>query len=246
MIACDCAVCTSNDPRNKRMRSSITVEAEQTVILVDTTPDFRSQALAHNVRQVDAVLLTHTHADHIFGFDDIRRFNTLKKGPIPVYGSAPVIERMETIFDYVVPDKLTPGFFVPLIHFTPFVSVFQIGPFSITPVEVAHGHLPTHGFIFETGNARIGYFPDCKSMTPETIAQLQNLDVMILDALRHRDHPTHLNLEESQNFLERINAKQSWMIHMCHDLDHEETESGLPDTIRLAYDGLVLEAGNRE
>jgi phosphoribosyl 1,2-cyclic phosphate phosphodiesterase len=223
------------------MRTSITIEAEGMVLLIDTTPDFRSQALAHNIRQVDAVLLTHTHADHIFGFDDIRRFNTIKKGPIPVYGSDPVISRMREIFDYVVPDRIEPGFFVPLIQFESFTSSFDVGPFRITPLEVDHGRLPTHGFILEHDGKKAGYFPDCKSMEPGIIEHLQGVDIMILDALRHREHPTHLSVEESMTLLGQIQAKESWLIHMCHDLDHEETEAALPETIRLTYDGLILD-----
>ena len=158
VIACDCDVCTSDDPRNTRLRTSLYLEADGTYILVDTTPDFRMQALTYNVHRVDHLLLSHTHADHIFGFDDIRRFNTIQKDAVPVYGGPATIQRMQEIYDYVVPTKSQPGFFVPQIAFTVFDGPFDAGPVRITPVQVFHGRLETFGFVFEHDSKRFAYF----------------------------------------------------------------------------------------
>ena len=244
VIACECAVCQSSDPRDTRLRSSVYVQAEEVSVLVDTTPDFRAQALAHDIRRIDAALMTHVHADHIFGFDDLRRYNTLQKSMIPVFGGPRTITRMKEVFDYVSPEKPRPGFFTPQIGFDVRDEAFELDSLTVTPCEVDHGAVETFGYLLESGGVSIGYFPDVKRLSDGLVERLRGIDVMILDALRpDKEHPTHLTLPDTLQYLERIDAKQSYLIHMCHDFGHAALEAELPDGVSVAYDGLVLEVG---
>ncbi|MFC1497736.1 MBL fold metallo-hydrolase [Verrucomicrobiota bacterium] len=239
MIGCGCAVCKSPDPRNKRRRTSLYLEAEGIHIVVDTTPDFREQALEHKIPRVDAVLFTHSHADHIFGFDDIRRFNTMQDSVIPAYAYDEALVDLKRIFDYIGTEKV-PGHYRPRIEFKEIKGPFDIGKIHIIPLEVKHGPKPTLGFVFLAEGKKLAYFPDCREIADETMEKLVGADVMILDALKHTLHKTHLTVQESVGLLQRIGAKQSYLIHMCHELDHEETEKNLPDAIRISYDGLEI------
>lgn len=239
-IGCSCPVCTSGDPRNKRLRASIYIETDGFGIIVDTSPDFRTQVLAQRVPRVDAVVLTHSHADHILGFDDIRRFNTIQNCIIPVYGSPRTIADMNRIFGYVHAEHL-PGLFRPRVEFREVTGPFDIGPVRAEPFTVPHGNAHTYGYRFEAGGRTFGYFPDCREMPDDVLRRLAGLDVMILDALRHKPHATHFCVEQSLAVLEKIGAGKSFITHMCHDVDHAETEKTFPDSIRIAYDGLALE-----
>ncbi len=239
MIGCDCAVCTSTDPRNKRRRASLYVQSDDTNIIVDTPPDFREQVLQYKVPRIDAVLFTHTHADHIFGLDDIRRFNTMQSSIIPAYASSESMLDIKRIFDYIGKDKI-PGFYRPLIEFKEVKEPFDIGTVHIEPVLVEHGNKHTVGYIFAADDQKVGYVPDCHGMLDDAVEKLQGLDIMVLDGLRHTPHKTHLTIEESLGLLSRIKAKQSYMTHMCHDINHEETEKALPDNVKLTYDGLEI------
>lgn len=238
-IGCTCAVCQSTDPRNKRRRSSLFVEAEGQHVLIDTTPDFREQALTYRIPRVDAVCFTHGHADHIFGFDDIRRYNSMQGGSIPAYGSAGTLDDLRRIFDYVGVDE-PGGVYRPQIAFVATEGPFRVGDVELTPAPVRHGSKPTQGYRVQAGGCSLGYVPDCHEMPDETVALLAGVDVMILDGLRHRAHSTHLTVAESLGLLAQIGAKSSYLIHMCHDLDHSTTEAQLPEGVRLSYDGLVL------
>lgn len=238
-IGCTCEVCLSNDPKNKRRRSSLFVEAGGQHVLIDTTPDFREQALTYKLPRVDAVCFTHGHADHIFGFDDIRRYNTMQSATIPAYGSQGTLDDLRRIFNYVGEDDGS-GVYRPRIDFVTTSGTFHIGPIEVTPALVAHGGKPTQGYRLRLDGRSVGYVPDCHAMPDETVALLAGVDVMILDGLRHRAHATHLTVEQSLALLARIGAKSSYLIHMCHDLDHSATEKLLPPNVRLSYDGLVL------
>lgn len=239
IIGCDCRVCTSSDTRNYRRRSSLYVEAADTHVVIDTTPDFRDQVLTFGVPRVDALLYTHAHADHVLGLDDIRRFNTMQGGTVPAYGSASTIDDLMRIFDYVNRQEV-PGVYRPKVDFISVDSSFSCGGFNIEPLSVTHGVTPTFGYLMEAEGHSVGYIPDCSTMSDETVARLQGIDLMILDGLRHKPHETHLTVNESVGFLERISAGRSYITHMTHDLDHEETESTMPDGIQVAYDGLVV------
>ncbi|MFO7871316.1 MAG: MBL fold metallo-hydrolase [Kiritimatiellia bacterium] len=240
MIGCDCPVCTSCDPRNRRRRAAVYLTSGERDLVVDTPPDFREQALEYGIRHVDAVLITHSHADHIFGLDDIRRFNTIQNCAIPVYASLSATEDLRRVFDYVELDKVE-GMYRPQLEFMEVSSSFCIGNIGVEPLPVNHGSKPTFGFLFSAEGRRFGYVPDCREMSEETVAKFRGIDVMVLDALRHRPHKTHLTLEASVKLLEEIGAGRSFITHMCHDLDHEETGKSLPGGISVSYDGLEIE-----
>lgn len=239
-IGCTCPVCTSPDPRNRRLRASLYAQAGGLHLLFDTTPDFRTQALSHGIGRVDAVLFTHAHADHVMGFDDIRRFNTLQDCVIPAYGSPDTIRDLNRIFDYFHHDH-PPGVYRPDIEYKPVIGPFSIGPLRITPMPVAHGRKTTLGYRIDHDGKAFGYFPDCLSMNAETVNALRGMDVMILDALRLKPHSTHLCLSESVDVLKRIGAKRSYIIHMGHDIDQETTQKTLPESVFVSYDGLRVE-----
>jgi len=231
----------SRDPRNKRRRSSIYLEAGGSHLVVDTAPDFREQALTFGIPRVDAVLFTHSHADHIFGFDDIRRFNLVQRELIPAYGSEETVENLGRIFDYVRTDPPTPGMYRPQTEFRVIDSARRFGDLAVEPLDVVHGSVRTYGFLFTEGERRFGYVPDCYEMPAATLERLKGVDVMVLDALRPRPHPTHLALDDSVELLKQIGAGSSYIVHMNHDVDHGPVEDSLPDTMRVAYDGLELE-----
>lgn len=239
-IGCDCAVCLSEDPHNKRLRTSVYLEAAGQHILIDTTPDFRTQAITHKVMRVDAVLLTHFHADHVLGFDDIRRFNTIQGCLIPTYGIPETIAEMKNVFGYVH-KKHVSGVYRPRVTFNEISDVFQIGPVSVQPIRVDHGPHATCGYRIEAEGRTLGYFPDCHEMSDGIVELLKGIDVMVLDALRHRSHKTHLTVENSVSLLQRIGAGKSYLIHMCHDLDHDKTQATLPESVFMSYDGLSVE-----
>lgn len=240
VIGCDCAVCRSTDPRNKRRRTSFFVEAAGQHVLVDTPPDFREQALAYRLPRIDAVCFTHAHADHIFGFDDIRRYNTMQGGIIPAYGSASTLRDLQRVFNYIGGEPEA-GTYRPQISFETTPAHFAFGELAVEPVLVEHGNKPTQGYLFRHDGRSVAYVPDCHGMAERTVAQLAGIDVMVLDGLRDRPHPTHLTIDESVAVLKRIGARTSYLIHMAHDLDHAVLEARLPAGIKASYDGLVLE-----
>ena len=240
VIGCDCAVCRSADPRNPRRRSSLCVEADGLHLVVDTPPDFREQVLACGIPKVDAVLFTHSHADHIFGFDDIRRFNTLQDAVIPAFGSAETVADLKRIFNYICLEPVK-GLYRPRIEFHAVSGPFAIASVEVTPLPVEHGDGETFGYRLDAGGRSLGYVPDCSRMPDAVVSRLRGVDVMILDALRHRPHRTHLTVAQSLSLVERIDARSSFLVHMCHDLDHAETEKALPEGVLLPQDGLVVE-----
>ena len=241
MIGCDCRVCASPDPHNKRLRSSMYVVAEGTHLVIDTSLDFRQQALTHRVPRVDAVLITHAHADHIFGLDDIRRYNTLQGTVIPVYGSPGTVADLQRIFTYVAAEHPERGVFRPRLDFVEAREPFDVGAVRVTPLPIFHGRMETYGFRLDAGGCSLGYVPDCKRMSDEVVERFRGVDVMILDGLRHRAHPTHHTIEEAVALLTRIGARHSYLTHICHDLDHNEAQQSLPTAMSVSYDGLTLE-----
>ncbi len=241
IIGCDCAVCTSSDARDRRRRTSLYLEAGGMHLLVDTPPDFREQALAYRLPRVDAVFFTHSHADHIFGFDDIRRYNTMQQQVIPAYADPSTIADLRRVFNYISTET-EPGFYRPQIDYRELEGGrVVLGEVTVEALPVEHGRQPVNGFLFAAGGTRLAYIPDCKRIPEATLARIRGVDVMVLDALRHRPHATHMTVAESLACLARIGAPQSWLIHLCHDLGHEELERTLPAGVRVAYDGLVVE-----
>ncbi len=237
MIGCACAVCRSDDPRDNRLRPSIVLEGDDgTVVLVDTTPDLRQQCLRHDIARVDAVVYTHAHADHILGFDELRRFNVLAKRAMRVHGDRATLAGLQRTFGYAFDPDAPRGGGVPQADLIPIAGRFSIGALSFEPLTLYHGHAPVLGFRV----GRFAYLTDCNSVPDETLAQLHGLEVLVLDALRHRPHPTHFSLTEAVEMAGRIGASRTYFTHMCHDLGHAATCATLPEGVTLAYDGLRL------
>lgn len=237
MIACDCAVCTSSDSHDRRTRPSILIQYDSTALLVDTAPELRLQCLANGVRQVDAVLYTHHHIDHLAGLDDLRRFNWLQNGSIPCYGQAATLERLRTMFAYVFEHDPEYPSAKPQLELRTIEGPLSIGGRTITPIPLLHGKLPVLGF--RTGN--FAYCTDVSEIPAESWPLLKGLDVLILDALRKRPHPTHFNLEQAMNHAKRIGARRTYFTHIAHELPHEETNRALPEGMALSHDGLVIQ-----
>jgi phosphoribosyl 1,2-cyclic phosphate phosphodiesterase len=240
MIGCGCAVCTSADARNRRRRSSLYIQAGGMHLVVDTPPDFREQALTFRVPRVDAVFFTHGHADHVFGFDDIRRYNTIQDAVVPAYGSEATIRDLRRIFHYAGADPV-PGLYRPLVEFRVLADRVRLGGVTVRALPVAHGCGTATAYCFEADGRRAGYAPDCSAMPESTLRALRGVDVMILDALRHRPHPAHLTVADSLAWLQRIGAARSFLTHMAHDLDHAATQAALPDGVTVPCDGLAVE-----
>lgn len=215
------------------------IEAGLRHVVIDTPPDFREQVLTFSVPRLDAVLYTHCHADHIFGFDDIRRFNVVQSEAIPVYGSAQTINAMNTIFSYVH-QQPQPGLSYPRVALSVISEPFNIGNIRVEPLSVEHAGMDTFGYRIDCNGKSLGYVPDCHSMSEDVISKLAGVDVMILDALRRHPHPTHFTLDESVDVLQRIGANRSFITHIGHDLDHDETQRSLPEGVNVPYDGLVV------
>lgn len=247
MIGCDCEVCRSPDPHNHRRRSCLLVSVGAMRVVVDTPQDFREQALRYNLRRLDAVLISHCHADHVFGFDDVRRFNTIQGNiVIPAYAVPPTIADMKRIFDYISPAP-TDGLYRPMIDFREITGPFDIQSIDggkdsihVVPLPVRHGSDAMTGFRLEAEGHSVGYISDCKEIPPETMELLHGLDLMVLDALRYRPHATHLTVDESLALLRRIGARRSLMTHICHDIDHATLAASLPESVAPAYDGLAV------
>jgi phosphoribosyl 1,2-cyclic phosphate phosphodiesterase len=231
-------VCRSDDPRDRRTRPSIYVEVEDGPrLLVDTSTDLRHQALAHNLTRVDAILYTHSHADHIMGLDDVRRFNVMQAGSIPAYADARTADDLSRAFSYVFNPPAEKGGGVPQVALRTITGPFNIDSVGVVPVPIFHGKRPILGFRFGS----FAYLTDCNGLADEAWPLLDGLDVLILDALRHRPHPTHFTVADALQVVERVKPRQAYFTHICHDLPHQATNASLPPGVELAYDGLTFE-----
>ena len=238
MIGCDCDVCRSSDPRDTRFRPSLYLELDDdTRVLVDATPDLRSQALAHGIRRVDALIVTHAHADHIMGLDEIRRFNHMTRRAMPLYADARTLDGIRRTFEYAFDEGALAGGGVPQLELNAVDGPFQVGATRIVPVPVRHGRWQILGFRF----GPFAYLTDCNEVPASSRGVLEGLDVLVLDALRHRPHPTHFTLAEAVATAREIGARQTYFTHIAHDLGHAATSVTLPAGMALAHDGLLLE-----
>jgi phosphoribosyl 1,2-cyclic phosphate phosphodiesterase len=248
-IGCDCAVCRSADQKDRRTRPSILIELPAPAlhhpsyardvrsILVDTSPDLRAQALACDVRRVDAILFTHTHADHVFGLDDVRRYNQMQKAPIPCYANAETAAGLRQMFAYIFQEPAQRGGGLPQISLFTIVGPFTLGAVEIVPVAIFHGRMPVLGFRIDS----FAYLTDCNRIPDESWPLLDGVRTIVLDALRHRPHSTHFSVAEAVDVVARLGAERAYFTHICHDLPHAETCAQLPAGVELAYDGLVIE-----
>lgn len=240
MIGCRCPVCTSADPRDRRSRPSAVLAFEDgATVLIDTSTDLRTQALSHGLDRLDAVIYTHSHADHIFGFDDLRRFNVLSGGPLPIYADARTLGDLRRTFAYAFSGGDQAGGGVPQVDPREVIGPFAILGHEFVPVPILHGTRPILGYRV----GRFAYLTDCSAIPADSLPLLRGLDVLVLGALRHRPHPTHFSLREATEAAGRIGARRTWFTHMCHDLGHAATACDLPAEMGLAWDGLTIEVG---
>lgn len=235
-LGCTCAVCASKDPHDHRTRPSVLIEYGGHFVLIDTTPDFRTQAIREGIKQIDAVLYTHSHADHIMGLDDVRPLSFRRSEKIPLYAHPATRAQLESVFKYVFdpdPDYDT----LPRVDLRSINGDLEISGVRFIPIKLMHGKAEIHGYRF--GEA--AYLTDFSEIPEISMDQLKELDILFLDALRHRPHPTHSNVENSLRLVEKLKPKRAFFTHISHDLGHAATNASLPPNVRLAHDGLKLE-----
>jgi phosphoribosyl 1,2-cyclic phosphate phosphodiesterase len=244
VIGCNCPVCTSPDPRNKRLRPSIVVTVRGgdfagTNLLVDTTPDMRFQVLRAGINRVEAVLITHTHADHVFGMDDLRQYNFLHKMRIPIYGTQPVLDHLRRVFEYAFKETQAGGGKpqIDLVPITPY-EPFPLCGLAVTPLPVLHGKEPVMAYKFGT---RFAYVTDVSEIPPLTLPYLEDLDSLILDAVRYEPHSTHFGLFQALDVIADLAPRQAYLTHLSHHFDYAVTSAELPPGVALGYDGLTFD-----
>ena len=238
MVACDCIVCRSNDPRNKRLRVSVLIEHEDKNIVIDTSADFREQMLRHRVSHLEAVIYTHHHYDHIAGFDDLRAFQFLRKKAPTCYADKATADNIKRVFNYAFGAAMQKGGGLPEVPLqTIGTEPFDVLGLDVVPVPLLHGQMPILGF-------RIGgfaYLTDCNKIPSGSMGLLNDLEVLVLDGLRHKPHPTHLSIEESVTLAGKVGPRMTYLTHMNHDILHARDEKLLPHSVRFGYDGLSFE-----
>jgi phosphoribosyl 1,2-cyclic phosphate phosphodiesterase len=242
MIGCRCETCSSADTRDRRLRASILVENEGQRLLIDASTDFRQQALREDIDHLDAIFVTHCHADHVFGLDDIRPIN-FRTGPLCCFASERTWGEIKQVFSYI----FKPAFYKGLPQLVPHTleGIFSIFGLTVEPLEVTHGRLPVTAFRFEKANgnskATCAYITDCNVIPEQTMERLGGLDLLIIDGLGRKEHPTHLSLSQSLDYIERLKPRRALITHISHDLKHDIVSRELPENIALAYDGLQVE-----
>jgi phosphoribosyl 1,2-cyclic phosphate phosphodiesterase len=238
-LGCDCDVCHSPDPRDNRLRPSIMVQYHGRTVLIDTTPDFRQQALREHIPRIDAILFTHSHADHIMGLDDVRPLNLRQRQEIPIYGSAETLSTIQTSFRYIFENR-NPESAVPKLTVHPLTSDgVDLFGLHFEPILLHHGRSFVYGYRFGSS----AYLTDHSAIPEESLARLGGLDVLFLDALRHKPHPTHTTVAKALEYVEQLSPNRAFFTHISHDLPHAITESEFPARVRLAYDGLRIHVG---
>jgi phosphoribosyl 1,2-cyclic phosphate phosphodiesterase len=240
MIGCDCRVCRSTDPRDKRTRASVHVETPEYAWMIDTGPDFRTQTLREGVRRIDAVVFTHSHTDHIMGLDDLRPFCFGEK-ELPVYASEETMRDLERVFVFAFNGQNRwPGYLRPFPHVV--TGPFRLGETEVTPLPVLHGRTAVNGYLLRRrGELVAAYLSDCKEVPESVRTEIRGVRHLIVDALRYTPHPTHMNIDEALALAREVAPGQTWLTHLSHDVLHAEAEAAMPPGVRLAFDGLKIE-----
>ncbi len=238
-IGCTCSVCLSANPRNKRTRSSICIHHENCSIIVDTTPDFREHMLRNGILNINAILITHSHADHILGLADIRPYNFKQKAPVDTYCSLETSNHIRSLFSYIFTAPESLKHFFPQVEMHTINGAFDICGLTINPFTVLHGSMPVTAFRFHN----TAYITDVSTIPEEHFSLLQELDLLILGAFRYEKHFSHFSLNEAIATAERINARRTLFTHLSHAFDHEEVSKQLPESMSLAFDGLSVSPG---
>lgn len=261
IIGCDCHVCTSSDPKDKRTRCGACLQftdpvGKHRVILIDTSPDLREQALRHKLQRCDAIIFTHNHVDHTFGLDDVRRFNAVMQAPIDIFAERNTMEFLHRVYQHIFRkhENVNDSFVATLIpHLLDPTKPIDLHGMRFTPLRFLHGKLPVLGFRIEALNGRgeiaaeqpsplpLAYCTDVSAIPPETWPKLNSLRTLILDMLRYRKHPTHMTVDEALNVASQVAAERTWFTHMTHDILHSDLDPKLPESMGLGYDGLVIE-----
>jgi len=241
VIGCDCAVCASDDPKNRRLRSSIHVRTPEVALVVDTGPDFRQQCLREGIRHLDAVLFTHAHSDHVMGFDDLRRFTVHEDEEIAIHATESCLERLHAAFPYVFDgENRYRGYLKARPH--AIHGPFRVGDLEVAPLPVDHGKVETVGFLFSKDGERLfAYIPDAKTLREGSKRLLDGIGLLILDGLQPEPHWSHLSIGEAVALAEELGAGETWLTHFSCRIDYRILEPTLPETVRLAWDGLRLE-----
>ncbi|MCS6776591.1 MAG: MBL fold metallo-hydrolase [Chthonomonadaceae bacterium] len=244
VIGCHCPVCLSSNPKNRRFRASILVRNANQAILIDTPPELRLQAITFGVHRVDAVLFTHTHADHLFGLDDLRRFNDILLQDIPVYGDAAIQADIRRAYDYIFRQTQSGGG-KPCITLHDVLPEFTLCGLHIQSFYVLHGQLPVLAYRFRHADpgaspASFAYVTDVSYIPPESMEQLRNLDLLFLDAVQLHPHPTHVGLNQALEVIEELQPRRAYLTHLSHYFDHDAVNAQLPSHVQLAYDGLTI------
>lgn len=232
VIGCNCEICTSPDPKNKRLRTSILIEGDEATVVIDASVDFRTQMLREHVKGLDAVVVTHSHVDHILGLDDVYPFNIWSGKSMPVHASPATLEELKITFRYLFQEPHYPG--IPILQLIPIEGTFSVGDLTFEPIEVLHGRMSVLGF-------RLGdfaYITDVSEIPSRSMERLSGVQNLVLDGLRYKPHPTHFSLDEACQAARHIGARQTYLVHMCHDVGHQEGNRYLPDGVELAYDGM--------
>lgn len=245
VIGCACGVCRSDDHRNRRLRSSVVVRAGHVGLLVDSGPDLRLQALREGLRQIDGVLYTHAHLDHVAGFDELRAFCWHRHDPLPLHGTHETLNTLKKMFGWAFsPENIQHGYVKPSPQAVE--GPFHYGDLRVTPLPVEHAALETIGYKFEYPQGRsVAYLPDVKRIPGDTMRLLEGIDVLVVDALRPAPHPTHFSLAEALEAAGAIGAPETWLTHLGHENDHAELSDELPAGVQVAWDGLKLPLGSR-
>ncbi|MGE5395004.1 MAG: MBL fold metallo-hydrolase [Candidatus Saccharibacteria bacterium] len=236
VVACQCPVCLSNNPKDKRLRASVMIETDTQCVVVDAGPDFRQQMLNHKVLHLNGILITHEHTDHIFGLDDIRAFNWVQKQPTDIYAEERVQIAIRRIFDYVFATYKYPG--IPQMHLHLLGNKpFNIGDLEVIPIRGYHYKLPVFGFRFD----KIAYVTDVNRLEDIEIEKLRGLEVLVLNALRKEEHISHYNLQQALDIIDQVKPQKAYLTHLSHQMGfHDEVQNELPENVYLAYDGLKV------